>query len=728
MHFLRTLGGTVSLSILVLTPLASISGQQIEAGNGTPKPDTKAPGISTEAELALYAIRDKTLWVRNLIRSLPSELFGHSIRLDVIDDKVTAEERREDFIRNESGEMNIEREIRALRVEAQMALANAWRCLTLAVRSSAREIRYRLDRLRLRTRIGPIGVGEPPENLTNFRPYEEVFDDVRRFLSGEDIRVRNPEAEYGHGPPYAYYGIDYLMEASEEVLNRYRESRFPGLHEEELVRDECTRLAELREQAMRDWNALRESQEFRELSSQMEDLLRRIGRLYRIEHRLRELLSDSDVENILGQAELVLAACGGEGDGRKAQRPPKAEEPFNLSGTWVEMKKGKPVGEWEIRADERGKITLIEPLQNAPGKVIEYSGSIEGDTITVRHIIKDPELVDPKIPKKVIETAIQEYMPTWDLDLKVSGEGTIEGKKTGFLVTYDKKTQKVEKVKPRFENNIVLKKKGALAKGPTPTENCMESLRSFNREVQEYGRESQNFFDARDSLSAWQANFDFALRLAIEELGRARGEADADNPDSCEVRKREALRHADNVSTVIARRDVDSTFAQLLESHQNMSRRYNALPGRRQEIEDCLRQLERTENPAEGQVELMGIARTNLDSLNYIRPPELDWSSLDELREDMRGRSSGLREAISEVDCRWRMFERINRKLRALQEAREILEILVGQRPGEVLSPEELERIRAFMREPLPEELNPNEQEELRRRWESVYDNIRGRR
>ncbi|MDI6761125.1 MAG: hypothetical protein QMD05_09895 [Candidatus Brocadiaceae bacterium] len=547
-----------------------------------------------------------------------------------------------------------------------------------------------------------------------------MMEDVRDLLSGRVTSIIGPPDGERRGRSYIL-DINILMAGSERALNAAREG---GVSTSDRY---YTRLVEFRELAMRKWDALRESQEFRELSDMLADLERRKSRLADVRNRLQESFerSRSRAEGIMAKAEVILEACEGAEGGRKAQRPPKAEGPFDISGTWAEMKGGKPVREWEIKADKKGKITLIEPLQYTPGKVIEYSGSMEGTTLTVRHIIKDPALVDPKIPRKVVETAIQEYMPTWDLELKVSKEGTIEGKKTGFLVNYDPETLEVAWVKPRFERDIVLKKKGALAKGPIPAENCMESLRSFNREVQEYVREWQNFLDARDSLSVWRTNFDFAIRSATEELERARGEAEVDNPDSCEARKRGAMRHVNNASTVVARSDVNSTFAQILESHQDMSRRYNPLLGRRQEVEDCLRQLERTENPTDEQVELMGIARTNLDSLNYMRPPGLDWGSLDELRGDMRMRLSGLSGAISELDCRWRMFERINMKLRALGEEREILGMLLR---GGQLSPEDLDRIRTHMQQPLPEELTTEEQGELRRRWESVYDNIRGRR
>ncbi|HHT9117484.1 MAG TPA: hypothetical protein ACFYD1_02540 [Candidatus Hypogeohydataceae bacterium YC38] len=732
---LFTIRGKISLLFLPLVLLIStfLIAPRLGASNGGFE---LPPGVQRERREVLGAVYDELGYMRDEFNINAAWWLGRGIR-EIIADIVAPVERLDFLQTNESGEMPIERDIEDINDIANNALGYARDCHLNLARISACRVALEISLIepklnRINCNSGTISVC-----IAYFRYHlyhdctatsyvynvETEIRRVRDFLSGTVVMgfARTPRGYMRD----VEYNIETVLTNSENILNSYLVREQPDENRWRIW------IGTRREDTVRVWNELRESQEFRELSDMVADLERRRNHLNDIRNRLVESFarSRSRAESIMAEVEAILRACEEEEGGRKARRPPKAEEPLDLSGTWVEMKGDKPVGEWEIKAVKKGKITLIEPLQYAQGKVIEYSGSIEGTTLTARHIIKDPAIVDPKIPKKVIETAIQEYMPTWDLDLKVSKEGTIEGKKTGFLANYNPETLKVAWVKPRFERDIVLKRKGVLAKGPTPAENCMESLRSFNREVQEYVREWQNFLDARDSLDTWQANFNSAVCLVKEELERAIREADVDNPDSCEVRKREALRHVNNASTVVARRDVDSTFAQLLESHQNMSGRYNALLGRRQELEDCLRQLERTENPTDEQVELMGIARTNLDSLNYIQPPELEWNSLDELKGDIQMRLSGLSGAVSELDCRWRMFERINMKLRALGEEREILRMLLRPRPpGEELSPEELERIRAVMRGPLPEELTPEEQAELRRRWESVYDNIRGRR
>lgn len=138
----------------------------------------------------------------------------------------------------------------------------------------------------------------------------------------------------------------------------------------------------------------------------------------------------------------------------------ETEELADISGNWQEMEGNKVAGKWEIKAYESGKIILIQLNKKGTGKAVEFSGSINGNDITARHYIKDPDLIDPSIPLKVREALASKYNLTWDLQLKVSEEGTtLKGKRISFKGNYNNKTLKINWVKRGLEKPLLLKKK-----------------------------------------------------------------------------------------------------------------------------------------------------------------------------------------------------------------------------------------------------------------------------
>lgn len=136
------------------------------------------------------------------------------------------------------------------------------------------------------------------------------------------------------------------------------------------------------------------------------------------------------------------------------------EEPADISGIWQEMEGNKTVGKWEVKADKSGKIILKQLAKKGINKVIEYTGIMKGSVITARHEIKDPDVIDPSIPRKVREALASKYNLAWDLNLKVVEKGTtLKGKKIGFQGNYNTKTLKINWVKQGLGKPLLLKKK-----------------------------------------------------------------------------------------------------------------------------------------------------------------------------------------------------------------------------------------------------------------------------
>lgn len=167
-----------------------------------------------------------------------------------------------------------------------------------------------------------------------------------------------------------------------------------------------------------------------------------------------------DIANLEGGSKGSVAPKPAPPQKTSSSEASTAEEPADLSGTWQEMEGNKAVGKWEIKADKSGKIILRQLAKKGAGKVVEFSGSIKGDDITARHYIKDPDVIDSSIPRKVREALADKYNLTWDLHLKVSEERTtLKGKRIGFQGNYNTKTLKINWVKQGLEKPLVLKKK-----------------------------------------------------------------------------------------------------------------------------------------------------------------------------------------------------------------------------------------------------------------------------
>src|SRR3990167_742935 len=750
------------VAFLIFTFLLSPS--SLEAFNGVPRPETgaEAPPAGNYPPLNEAQARERMTGSQEGLSRFENLL---QLRLDEARrnietaNNIAASLERELLLSEENSytdQTELEQLIRRMTETAQNALRHAEACNERVFNSNRNAYFDSSAR----------AISELSEIRIRLREVRDLMRPANAIRNGTVVTTESPFPDLGLSgiavpPVRTFYNIDNLRSESERALSDARGAGVPAND------PQYQGVEEARERANRAWDTLRESQEFRELPDRVTALRQRLElinqSLTNLEESFRE--NHSQAQRYMADAETALERCRREERREKgkdkAEGPPKAEGPLDLSGTWMEMKGDKPIKEWEIRIDEKGKITLTEPSKNALGKVVEFSGSVEGNTITARHIIKDPDLVDPKIPKKVVETAINEYIPTWDLDLKVSKDGTaIEGKKTGFKVTYDKKTQEVEKVFPHFERELVLKRK-EVAKGPPSDRACEESLQRFNLAVAEQRRDLRTFEE--EGLSRVRSEFNSLLRQGYEALIRAQNEAKvmraagsseelAGRVRQCEDYRTQAREWNGRAGNVM--NEVDRVYRERREHLRSEERRVGKEGRSRRELEACITQL--------GPSDLTNEAQRNLGSLDDLRPPEQH-----EIRRNLREAREALSQATRALNChdrdarqepigipeelltpeeRERRLQEMGRVVsEAMDRISQMMRIRGKLERGEALTPEEEEMLRQWQPETgiPPEEqpdagtrgrLSPEQQEELQglvRAWveeeEQFQEEIRRR-